>query len=354
MRIELHQIARCGFYERAQPKPLFGHPSDWGATLPAWVRTRANVAATTTFDAVEGQPTVYCAACVEEDEGFGLVLWHSMPATESGVAYIPMAASPNAVAASEERLPEHSIPGWPSYFWVLPAARRIVVLHPTGKIRNRGTGLPAVRDYLRAFLERFSPFVALADAGEPDPRADASRAILGWRAHPTHVPRNDLRVRFDTRPVEVPCVLDAIRQRCADIRKLIHSVQVTHALPVERARLEQLLSISGWSTPYRTPEQDRLSFRWESDWQPSPDELDELIAEAQRRQPTPERRDRAGVRFVGDDRVHWLDTESVRDEVLLPEPLENALTWSQEQLRQAWSRSRSTVMARLGTADVDA
>ncbi len=219
---------------------------------------------------------------------------------------------------------------------------------------RRGTGLPAVRDYLRAFLERFSPFAALADAGEPDQRPTRrARSSAGARI-PLMSPRNDLRVRFDTRPVEVPCVLDTIRQRCADIRKLIHSVQVTHALPVERARLEQLLSISGWSTPYRTPEQDRLSFRWESDWQPSPDELDALIAEAQRRQPTPERRDRAGVRFVGDDRVHWLDTESVRDEVLLPEPLENALTWSQEQLRQAWSQSQSTVMARLGTADVDA
>lgn len=47
MKVEIHRIARCGFYARRQPQALFGHAPDWSAAFGEWISQRPNVAATT-------------------------------------------------------------------------------------------------------------------------------------------------------------------------------------------------------------------------------------------------------------------------------------------------------------------
>jgi hypothetical protein len=131
-----------------------------------------------------------------------------------------------------------------------------------------------------------------------------------------------------------------IRARVDDIRKIIHSSQVSRALPEERTRLEQALSIGGWYPGYKAPEQDRLSFRWESDWEPTVEELERLIQLIGQRETAPGRRVRTGVRLCGDPKTYWLDRASVVEEVDLPEALETASAWTPEQLQKAWMLAR--------------
>ena len=66
------------------------------------------------------------------------------------------------------------------------------------------------------------------------------------------------------------------------------------------------------------------------------------------------RRERAGVRFSGDTRVHWLDASPVSAAIPLPERLESVLTWSQQQLQDAWELTRDQVATRLRATDDDA
>lgn len=347
MKIELHQITNCGFYQRGKPAaPLFGHLHTWHRDFHQWVGQRTSVNNTSTFDSEAGVPNVFCAGSTHTAAGLGLILWHGVPATEKGVAYIPKNATPGHVTASEAALPHNSIPGWPSYFWLLPQQNLAVTLQPTGKIQNRSTGLPECRDFLAGYLTRFSPFVHILQEAD---QANGIERQIAWRANHTSPSRTDLAGQFLTRPLLLPCALDQIRSKYADIRKLIHTVQISRALPVDRAKLTQLMHLIGFDQ-YAAPETDRLSFRWESDWQPTPAELDSAIAQHEQADTTHGRKERRGVRFKGDSQIYWLDGGPVRDDIALPDELERALHWSPAQMQQAWALAEATVQELVSNA----
>ncbi|RTY33549.1 hypothetical protein EKD00_09270 [Chlorobium phaeovibrioides] len=156
MKIELHKITECGFYERGVSVPLYGQISEWLPAFSRWVHGRASIVGTKLSDEQE----VYCAGCVPSASGAGLKLWNGNPSTDSGVAYISMGESPDGmVSASEQELPNNSIAGWPSFFWILPDSDLIVTLQHTGRIRNRSTAMPQFRDYLSAYLKTASPYI---------------------------------------------------------------------------------------------------------------------------------------------------------------------------------------------------
>lgn len=341
MKIDLHNITRCGFYEQGSARmPLFGDLSAWHNDFIKWVQGRQSVALTTTFQDQDAKsPMVYCAGTVQQGSGFGLILWHGVPATEKGIAYIKMDAPPGKVDAQEAQLDQNSIPGWPSYFWILPQQGLLARLQPTGKIRNRSTGLPACRDYLQGWLRSHSCYVErIARSDAPD----GAEFEIAWRPTVVSASRTDLSVHFESQPLTTPCALDEIRRRHDEIRKLVHSVQINRALPADHNWLNQLMSVMGFDG-FSSPETDRLSFRWDTDWRPELAELEMLISR-QNVSGERDRRERQAVRLKGDPHLYWLDGGPVRDEVLLPDDLEHALHWSPQQLEQAWSTATSQVL----------
>lgn len=340
MKVELHQISRCGFYERGgNQSPLFGQLASWQQQLINWVQGRSNVALTTTFQGQDAQaPEVYCAGAIQSRDGFGLILWHGTPGTENGVAYINMNDLPGAVNVREVSLGANSIPGWPSYFWILPQQSLLACLRPTGKIRNLSTGLPECRRYLEGWLCTQSRYAVRVTNND---QADGAEFELAWRSTPDSASRTDVTVHVDTQPVTTPRSVDEIRSRYDQIRKLVHSVQIHRSLPADRSMLTRLMAVMGFDG-ISTPDTDRLAFRWESDWRPKLAELESLIAR-QNANNENGRKERQAVRLKGDSRLYWLDGGPVRDEVALPDNLEHSLHWSPQQLAQAWDVAAASV-----------
>jgi hypothetical protein len=144
------------------------------------------------------------------------------------VAYINRSAPPGSATASEQALPHGSIAGWPSYYWILPEQNQIVRLQPAGRIRNRGSGLPALRNYLKSYLETYSSFTEITPLNSNDHDSDSSTiTVQGWRVNPNAPLHSDVSARFQTVLLNKPSMRDAILTRWQDVRKRIHSVQVT-------------------------------------------------------------------------------------------------------------------------------
>lgn len=340
IKVELHKITSCGFYQRGKiAAPLFGHWHTWHNDFHQWVSQRTSVNNTSTFDSEAGAPNVFCAGSTRISTGLGLILWHGVPASEKGVAYILMNATPSHVTASEAALPHNSIPGWPSYFWLLLAKNLAVTLQSTSKIQNHSTGLPECRQFLEGYLARFHPFFQVRQEAD---QANGIERQIAWRANHKSPSRTDLAGQFVTPSLLLSCAFDEIRSKHADIRKLIHSMQTSCALPVDRAKLTQFMHHMGFDQ-YAAPDTDRLSFRWENDWQPTPAEFDYAIAQHEQSDTTLGRKERCPVRFKGDSQIYWLDGGPVRDEVALPDEQEQALHWSPVQMQQAWALVEATV-----------
>lgn len=112
MKIELHQITQCGFYERGKPAaPLFGQLKSWHHDFHRWIMARASVNSTSTFDSEAGVANVVRAGTIQTHNGLGLILWHGVHSTENGITFISMNATPGQVTASEAALPHASIAG---------------------------------------------------------------------------------------------------------------------------------------------------------------------------------------------------------------------------------------------------
>lgn len=89
MKVEIHKITRCGFFERSEQQERFGGLQSWATDLHSWIGSRKSVAATTTNQEQEqNQPSTFCAGTTLAHNGLGMILWHATPSTEKGVAYI--------------------------------------------------------------------------------------------------------------------------------------------------------------------------------------------------------------------------------------------------------------------------
>ena len=331
MKVEIHKITRCGFFELAGQRELFGGLQSWATDLHNWIGSRKSVAATVTDQGQDhDRPSTFCAGTALVQNGLGMILWHAMPSTEKGVAFISETSKPGSVQAKETNIGPGNIPGWPTYFWLDHGRQLIVSLQPTGRIRNRTTGFAECRDYLRGWLRISSPFVhkqnIIASANE-------ASFDLAWRETPNHPPRADLYVHFDSKPVTTAPALDIIRQRYSEIRKLVYAVQISRSLPVEKTRLEKIFDVLGYPE-ITAPATDHLSFRWETDWQPTLDELNSLIDRANGSTDIA-RKERQAVRMRNEQKLYWLDKSYVKEEVTIDEHLETKLHWTVEDLTEA-------------------
>lgn len=339
MKIELHKIADCGFYERGASSPLFGRIDEWLPEFRRWVDDRSNIVATKLSDDQE----VYCAGSVQSPSGFGLKLWNATPSTDSGVAYISMADAPDGRSlASEQDLPDNSIPGWPSFFWILPDAGVVVTLLHAGRIRNRGTAIPQLRDYLSSYMKAVSPYVNREI--QRDGRDVQESVIHGYQPLRGGVSRSDLFPRFSTTPVGLPPELDFIRAECMNIRKMVSSMTITRAVHGEVSMIERMLNAIAWDR-FRSPEKDVIRMHWETDWEPSPDELEDTISRYCGRLGRDGCTERVGVKLKSDSRTYWFDSIYAADEVQLPNDLEGALDWNRDQFSRAWKYAERHVVA---------
>jgi hypothetical protein len=126
------------------------------------------------------------------------------------------------------------------------------------------------------------------------------------------------------------------------------SVSIVSKLPAtvaeDRNALQDALALLGWDD-YQPPDQDRLAFRWECDWQPTHGELDALILQVAGHGSADNRNERIGIRFSRDSRTYWLDQEPVRASIVLPDELETALDWGPNELHKAWVKAKGWVLA---------
>jgi hypothetical protein len=105
-----------------------------------------------------------------------------------------------------------------------------------------------------------------------------------------------------------------------------------------------MLSVGVLFFDYQQPEQDRLIFHMESDWQPDSEALGTLISEMENSEQGLGR-SRFGLRFIGESQTHWFDKVLVSDEVELPEELEIALSWKSEQFTHAGVMAHNTIFS---------
>ncbi len=130
-RITFYRVDRCGYYRYGQPTPEFGVMPDILTVLISWTRAKplGNTCPFQGGDDDDVSP-VYCFDIVQDQHNGDVLLttWNSVPSTEGNIASVDPRSQVGAPSVSLTDLPAGAIPGYATYFWMIPEHNLLATL----------------------------------------------------------------------------------------------------------------------------------------------------------------------------------------------------------------------------------
>ena len=322
IRLNFYEVHRCGYYRRGESDPEFGDFPDTVQHLHAWVSgNQLSVRQTQTFSPGPDSDFLpvfsYNLTHHQQSGDYLITTWNETEVAEDRMASVRANEPTGTARIDTTNVPTNSLPGYPAYFWVIPDRKLIGVIRLEGQ---RLGGHPGLVRYMRGYLERMAPWVVYPSGVTPAP----DEQVLGY-AEPGDNP-DDFYPRFESSPVRLGGELDFIRANGNRIRKVIRKDKYEGGV-ADRRLLGRMLQRLGVHTD--TPRLDDTRFKYELDYAPDTDELEEIIAAWEERSSSGEESnwDDVGFRFVGEQETRWLSQStakqaldvdiSLRDEVLI-------------------------------------
>lgn len=342
MIIYPYTIEKCGFYKRGGKNPEFGAIKDMLPLFVNWVNNRPNVVGTSTFE--DAEANVRRVLCLEafrgENDDFGIILWNEIPQHEDGVPSIPIKSRVGNVKASTTEMPEESIPGWPTYLWIVPNKSLIVSLVPDNMKGFRSSGITQAKKYLEHYMKLHSQYVVYEQKKEEVNSVE--KEISGWRAG-DNTPNPQLYCKFHTKELRLPGFINYIRQKCNEIRKLTVKSKLDLEMPQDKTLLDAALKFIGLSNREENNLKDQIKYRTQMDWTPSKEDLEEVIRQWEAKVNDEKNGYELGVTFKGNSTIYWFDRARGKQELEITPELQNAVLWTNDQLKQVWSLSKNRI-----------
>jgi len=142
-----------------------------------------------------------------------------------------------SVKSEVTKVDENRIPGYATYFWVMPAEARIATInlkHP-----NKGLGRFAV--YLQSFLKFINPVHVVLSEQQP---ADGTIGIEGYRSEPEgDVFQSTVKPLFNVRSIPLGGEIDMLRARVNDIDKIEYKTVLRSVSTTDMAKWQALMSL---------------------------------------------------------------------------------------------------------------
>ena len=294
-KITFYQIDRCGYYRKGQKDPEFGNIRDIVTELELWAFDM-KFGQTCTYEpnGNEGSNKTYCFDVVHDDikDNFLLVTWNGVPSTKGTIASVKSLDSVGSAEVDMTDLPKDSIPGYATYFWIIPSKD----VFATIQFQHRQNGRRNLHKYLEHFLTKFTYNVVY------DP--DDSSQIEGYRSTSSGKADSQLSPQFNSVPYRKVGAIPFIRSNRERIRKVISKTTLSFRVPDGQALWQKLLLLAGVVEP-SAPEEQTKRFKFELEHTPTEEELEQMISSC----------DRNGWDYgwddtvfmlQGDNRTHWL------------------------------------------------
>jgi hypothetical protein len=192
---------------------------------------------------------------------------------------------------------KNSIPGYATYFWVVPARGVVASL----RFRRSITGQAGMSDYLGRFMSEFTSYAVWDKPGQPDAK------IVGYTNLNDGKPKK-LRSRFKLRSYPKSGNIDYLLEKWADIKKVVRRGRVTAIKPLDLSFMQYALR---WlrSANANTQALVNQTAYLELEYSPTKEELAAMI-EAEANDPDSLGWDDMGFQLKGENSPRWIGRES--------------------------------------------
>ncbi|WP_311515291.1 hypothetical protein [Oligella urethralis] len=308
-KFSLFEINKCGFYSRNGREFEFGTLKEVLEDLKTWVDGKP-LRETKTFEVKDGDnlnPVYLCNIYKHNSNAWVVTTWNETESTESGVASIDGSAIVGQAEITISKIPEDGIPGFPTYFWIIPQQGVIVSV----RFEHLKTGLPEYRDYMINYLGFFSKYVVMNQNNQSQNDIE----ILGHRKNAHDDIDTSVRPLFKTTPIQKPGQFEEIRNNCAKITKITSKTILQRSEQIDRALWQKMLEKMGLGNKEFVTEETLIKYDFRSTI--TERELDIMIQDWEENQHLTTWYD-YGFHIRGRQNPLWLSGSHARGEVELP------------------------------------
>lgn len=314
-KFSLFKINKCGFYSNNGRNFEFGSLTEVLNDLKKWVDGKP-LKDTKTYEPNEALNSVYlCNIHKDNHNNWLITTWNQTESTESGVTSIDGSAIVGEAGVTVSKIPEEGIPGFPTYFWVIPKDNILVSV----RFEHFKTGLPEYRAYMLNYLHSFSRYSVVSQGNQNANDIN----LIGYRANPEDEIQASVRPIFKTETIQKPGKLDEIRSNCANITKVTTKTILRRREQVDLALWQNLIVKAGLRGKEFVNSETLIKYDIRSTI--TKDELDAMIKDWEKHQHLSTWYN-YGFHIKGLNSPLWLGGSQARGEIELP------LVWATDQV----------------------
>lgn len=327
--ITFFDIKKCGFYKLRDAAPLFGGVDDILTQLQAW-SAGAELSHTKLFDPGEDSDDdpVYLFGLKKGAAGWLVATWNEVPHTESGVASVSMNSKVGEEKVHMNGVVENSIPGYATYFWILPDQNLLATVRFSNK-----SGQPGLVAYLERFMERFSRYAVIGQRDNQD-------VAIGYTNKRDGVPIQNVKPRFKTLLHQKPGTVEFFIDRVAQIKRVVRRAHLSTTTVIQTTMWQNIVKFVHGEANRANVSDQRVYV--EVDYRPTVVELSQMI-DAER---ALQHRGHDDLGFVldGEQKPHWLSGTRASGAITLNVEQINEAAVSMDSLLQALQDNRNEIL----------
>lgn len=326
----LFTVSRCGYYDRTHAKrgmpPEYGALSETLASLSAWTAGR-RLSETSTFS-VDGLASTFFLTLKRAENGDALLgLWNRIQTKSNKIASVGVNDIVGAVATQFTEIDEDRIPGFATYFYLMPSEGRIA----TVRVKHSMNGLHSFQQYMHSFLRYINPQHVATAPGEGD-----EIHVVGYRPDPGSDDIRNLRAQFRAGTIPRAGEAQYIIDNSALIQRAICKTTISNTVQDQKQWWQSGLRLFGLGARRdRQDLQDDVVIKAEIPMSFEKDEVEAIVKDWSERQDggneaeddigfilrgeggTPRWLSKSYARKTLDLEIEWLDDELVNPESLL-------------------------------------
>lgn len=299
-RITFYSVRQCGFFAHGIKAPQFGHLADILSQLNKW-STGVSLSATKLINptAMKDDLPVYMAQMIKRDNDWFFSCWNEFTGGEG--ANVTSISRDSKVGEKLEvhqnAIAENSIPGYPTYFWAIPAHNVVAAITFSGDAARQ----TAMANYIRRFMQIESSYVVLGQGGD---NAPGHIDIAGYTDQLDDIPQN-VKPRFKIEAYQKAGKIKHLLENHLRIKRVVSSTHLTIQKQEEKRLFKDIIRFLKGDAERDIPEASTHSIKVTMDYTPTKPELERMIQGFEDDDDVRQWED-LGFQLQGEDNPLWL------------------------------------------------
>jgi hypothetical protein len=338
-RVTFYSIERFGYYKRGCEEPEFGDVKEILDDLKEWAfNPGMKLGQTCTYEVSgDSEKVSYRTFCFNlvKDAGsntYLLTTWNESPSSKGRIASVKELDPVGNAEVNLTEIPEDYIPGYATYFWLVPGKDAFATL----QFQHNFNGRRNLEAYLKGYLAKFSKHVVTKSA-----TINNSIDILGYRRTGDDSAQDDVYPQFDSKWFKQAGQHNFIRSNWNKIRQIIRKDTLVFSVEKDRSFFGQLVQKIGISENIPSNEESER-FQFTLNHHPSEEEVDNMIRYWEEQEHST-KWDDLGFKLEGEDNIYWLsrslakktfslDVKRINDEIIDSQSLIDQLIAHQHKI----------------------